>query len=116
MVAAGSAIIPATFRRIARRITCVAIIVLAACGPLQTKPNEAPALTVSTKTVSVPDVVLVPCIDPATRPRLPPPTQVAPDATPEQRNAAVILDARNLRAFTDAVDEIFLACTKGATP
>lgn len=88
-------------------IPCLTAIAVAACS---TAPVLPP--TVSTRTVEVKVPVPVPCIDEATRPRLPPPTPLAVNATAEQKAAAVVADAEALARYAESVDALFLRCIK----
>jgi hypothetical protein len=91
------------------RLLSVAAIALAGCAAMPAAPPE-----VRTTTVQVQVPVPVPCFTEDQRPILPTPTPIDPvTATTEQLAAAELADAVAMQQYTDAVDRLFILCTKG---
>ena len=88
-------------------IPCLIAIGVAGCSTAPTLPP-----TVSTRTVEVKVPVAVPCIDAATRPKMPQPVPLAEGATAEQKAAAVVADAEALARYAETVDALFILCSK----
>lgn len=85
-------------------VVIAVLVLLAGC---QTLPPEVRTVTV-TNTVRVP--VATPCFAASDRPKLPEPTPLADEATPDQRAAALKADLLALQAYADQVDALFLLC------
>jgi hypothetical protein len=106
MFAAGSAIVPAAFRRMARHSFSAAILSLVACAALPDKPPEPVVRTVQ---VQVPTPV--PCFTEDERPAAPQPTPIDLEtATPSQLAAALAADNAADALYMQAVEALFVKC------